>query len=236
MTKETNREQVLKKLNKENNRYQLIHLFLLGCGLLLSIVLWNIFPIIIAYFTSRLSIRKFWNEASEEQSKVWARVSGERATIRQLSYLSDEWHLFNDVTMPTKHVCNHILVGPHGVFLVETRNWVGLIQHGKTNEKVTQTKGVNGKRVTIELDNPIQKTKENIVAVHEFLNKHNLSVTIKGCVYIPNLDANIELDDQEIPVLSHPEVFFKYIDKHPYSANLSLEKIQQISETLKRLI
>lgn len=234
--KESREEVHLNHLNKENRYYLTMHLALLGTGFLMSVMLWSIFPVLIGYLTSQLTIRAYWKEARDEQASLWTRVSGEHATERQLAHLSDDWHLFKDVSFGTNHSekrANHIVIGPHGVFAIETRNWFGHLVPGENANKVKQIIGFEGKKITLELDNPIERTKENIQALKEYLDKQGLAINVKGCVYIPNIETEVALHDNEVPAFSQPEVFFKYIDNFPYSEKLSKETIKQISTLLK---
>ena len=80
------------------------------------------------------------NKAEIIIEKNWqflAGATGEEAVIRVLSKLSDEYYIFNDKTLRlSKSVrwrkyneyvrsaqVDHIIVGPTGVFLIETKNW-----------------------------------------------------------------------------------------------------------------
>ena len=64
----------------------------------------------------------FWMEASSTR-KGW---EGEQRVAWELSRLNDEFLLLNDVTLPgVRGNIDHILVGPTGVFVFETKNYSG---------------------------------------------------------------------------------------------------------------
>ena len=64
----------------------------------------------------------FWMDASSTR-KGW---EGEQRVALELSYLNDEFLLLNDVMLPRgRGNIDHILVGPTGVFVFETKNYSG---------------------------------------------------------------------------------------------------------------
>jgi hypothetical protein len=53
-------------------------------------------------------------------------LEGEQSVASELSYLSDEFLLLNDVMIPgARGNIDHVLVGPTGVFVFETKNYSG---------------------------------------------------------------------------------------------------------------
>ena len=65
----------------------------------------------------------FWME----QSNARKGVQGEESVAWELSYLSHEFLLLNDLMLPgSKGNLDHVVVGPTGVFIVETKNYSGM--------------------------------------------------------------------------------------------------------------
>lgn len=56
---------------------------------------------------------------------------GERRVYSILTHLSDEYHLFNDIMLKTRNgrkmQIDHIVVSPYGIFVIETKNYQGII-------------------------------------------------------------------------------------------------------------
>jgi hypothetical protein len=54
---------------------------------------------------------------------------GERATAEVLRRLPGEWHVLHDVRWPGRARANldHVVIGPGGVFVVDTKNWSGRV-------------------------------------------------------------------------------------------------------------
>ena len=72
-------------------------------------------------------------------------ADGEVATASLLAGLSPEWSAIHDVRWPSRRLANidHILVGPGGIFVIDSKNWSGRItvdgghlrQNGRSREK-----------------------------------------------------------------------------------------------------
>jgi len=62
-----------------------------------------------------------------EQSNTRKGIQGEERVAQELSYLNDEFLLLNDLMLPgSKGNLDHVVVGPTGVFIVETKNYSGM--------------------------------------------------------------------------------------------------------------
>ena len=70
----------------------------------------------------------FWLEAGNTRKGL----EGEQSVASELSYLSDEFLLLNDVMLPGERGnIDHVLIGPTGVFVFETKNYSGkYVCHG----------------------------------------------------------------------------------------------------------
>ena|SRR5438093_10376943 len=68
-----------------------------------------------------------WCEPLDGTVEHEKRYPGEERVAWELSYLSDEFLLLNDVMLPgSKGNLDHVVVGPTGVFIVETKNYSGM--------------------------------------------------------------------------------------------------------------
>lgn len=65
----------------------------------------------------------------KEWDNWWKGKVGEEAVIKSLEPLSDDYLLINDLVLSGRHGnVDHFLVGPNGLFALETKNWSGRIK------------------------------------------------------------------------------------------------------------
>lgn len=119
--------------------------FVLGglCGMLLSPSIWIQFLALLAIATIFVA-SFFWKrrfsaflEEKFRDAKMWHRgYEGERIIGELLDEeLSDKFHVFNDVCFPgRKSNIDHIVVGPSGVFVLNTKNWRGTVAWAEDGE------------------------------------------------------------------------------------------------------
>jgi hypothetical protein len=68
-----------------------------------------------------------------EQARTWQRgAAGERRTARLLHRLTrDGYVVFHDLAVPGSDAnLDHLLIGPTGVFLIDTKQWTGEVRQG----------------------------------------------------------------------------------------------------------
>ena len=71
------------------------------------------------------------------ESRAWRRgYEGERVVGELLEDgLSDKYHIFNDVKFPGRKAnIDHIVVGPSGIFVLNTKNWRGTVAWAEDGE------------------------------------------------------------------------------------------------------
>ena len=172
-----------------------------------------------------------WMEKEIREARVWRRgFEGEKVVAGILeTELSDEYHVFNDVRFPgrTSNI-DHIVVGPSGVFVLNTKNWrgtVGWSADGKTllwngePEKWNSAKGVMADALDV---------RDKLRAL---LNK---DVFVKAILVFPmakvfpKLDASVELQQDDYLVGKR----LKYIDKRHA---LSAKEVGEIAKALLAL-
>jgi hypothetical protein len=104
-------------------------------------------------------------------------AKGEELVARELGFLSDEYTVFHDITIRLPRTAggsanlDHIVVGPNGVFAIETKNW---------SDSVTISNGellYAGQKPTRP---PLEQVKTAANALREFLRlETNLDLSIR---------------------------------------------------------
>lgn len=68
----------------------------------------------------------FWRKGLRRVESYFKGASGEERVATVLDGLSEKWHVFHDFEVGPFHV-DHVVVGPAGVYSVETKNWRGRV-------------------------------------------------------------------------------------------------------------
>jgi hypothetical protein len=66
------------------------------------------------------------DELEKERDSMRKGAAGEKSVAHTLSKFPDEFRVVNDVATPTGNL-DHVVIGPTGVFVIETKNWRGMI-------------------------------------------------------------------------------------------------------------
>ena len=74
------------------------------------------------FAVSAIAVAFWWRRGLLRVESFFKGARGEEAMAGMLARLSDDWHVFHDFEAGSHHV-DHVLVGPAGVFAVETKNW-----------------------------------------------------------------------------------------------------------------
>jgi len=74
------------------------------------------------FAASAIAVAIWWRRGLLRVESFFKGARGEEAMAGLLARLSDDWHVFHDFEAGSHHV-DHVLVGPAGVFAVETKNW-----------------------------------------------------------------------------------------------------------------
>ena len=163
-------------------------------------------------------------------SKVSRGDKGEKLVSSLLEEIKEYKYILNDVTFLNKksemtHQIDHILIHPHGVFVIETKNYYGKISTVK--DETFWIKEVNGEKVTIS--NPLKQNKSHAITIWKIL--HGEYNVIPVVVFVQNNapylgDENvINLDD-----------LLLFIESYPYDHKYQKKTIDKIYKAIHRKI
>ena len=161
-------------------------------------------------------------------SKISRGEKGEKAVRKKLDSISCYHKLLNDVTFindksEMSHQIDHILIHPHGVFVIETKNYFGEIN--VVNGEPYWTKTIKGKIDRIH--NPLKQNKNHVRMVKKILeNKYE---TISLVVFAKNNAPY--LDDENVINLNDLLLF---IDSYPYQKLLNKNEIDKIYQEISK--
>jgi len=153
---------------------------------------------------------------------------GEKAVANALTNgLSDEYYLINGVYLKGRGGdIDHIVLGPSGVYVLETKNWSGkIICHGdqwqRPGKKVNSSPSLQAKYNT-------QKVKKLVDTSPDF---RGLKVWIEGLLVFTNNYADLHLNNPTVTILRLQQLS-SYI-KNQENNRLTNEQIQKIIKQIQ---
>jgi hypothetical protein len=152
---------------------------------------------------------------------------GEKTVINTLTNnLNDEYYLINGAYLKGGGGdIDHIVLGPTGVYVLETKNWSGkIICNG--NQWHRPGKKAKG-NPSLQARHNTQKVKRLIGSSHIF---QRFNIWVEGLLVFTNTNANLTINNPTITVLRVQQLP-DYIKKQKNS-NLTKEQIQQITKHL----
>ena len=161
-------------------------------------------------------------------SKASRGEKGEQLVAEELNKIEAYHQVLNDITFLNKksemtHQIDHILIHPHGVFVIETKNYFGEIRVDK--DKPFWEKIVNGE--VTRISNPLNQNKSHAITVYKILKGEHQVIPV--VVFVKNNAPY--LGDENVINLSDLLLF---IDSYPYKHKITKPTIDKIYNLLKR--
>ena len=120
------------------------------------------------FVASLIAVVAYWRKGLRRVESFFRGARGEERVANVLAALPEGWHVFHDYVAGREHV-DHVVVGPAGVFSMETKSWQG---------RVTTEDGhvlVNG---ALPSRDPIAQAQREADQVSAALKKLGVSVTV----------------------------------------------------------
>ena len=148
----------------------------------------------------------FWMGTSSTR-KGW---EGERRVASELSYLSDEFLLLNDVMLPGgRGNIDHILVGPTGVFVFETKNYSGkYVCYG-------DRWFFQGVRQKYDVSSVSVQAKNNANTLAGLLHTSGFTVDVNPVIVFTHPSVQLWLHHPTVPVLKSGTVCNFLLNQQP---------------------
>ena len=172
----------------------------------------------------------FW-----KKTETWhIGAEGEEAVIRALEHLDSSFRVFHDIVLPgERQNIDHVVVGPAGTFVLETKNLHGII---KCYEDNWSRKKV-GRRGTIypaNIGNPSKQAKRNAVVLKNWLQSENIDVGyIVAVVVFTNEDTKLKLVKPTVKVVHVDDLLGVFNSKSNFK--MTNENIESVSAKLYQL-
>ncbi|NYT04846.1 MAG: NERD domain-containing protein [Methanomicrobiales archaeon] len=131
-----------------------------------------------------------------------AGIRGENAVGSVLSAFDDRWYLFNSVCLPgADGDIDHVLVGPKGVFVLETKNYAGFIacRQDAWYRKVRERWIPLGR-------SPSRQAKYNATVLARFLREKNLGEWVYAVIVFANPAMKSIIEDSTVDIVYRDEL------------------------------
>lgn len=158
-------------------------------------------------------------------------LEGEQRTERILSHLPDHYTVISDLTIHAdgkESQIDHVVVGPTGVFVIETKNLNGIIEGKEEDREFYQHKvGRAGGEYGKPFYNPTKQVGTHVWRVSQFLKEHRIHTWVYGAVFFSNPAARVHVVATKTPVFSYQEGPNRMLDYIVHRDGESLSKEQQ---------
>jgi hypothetical protein len=154
---------------------------------------------------------------------------GEKQVAKLLSNtLSDDYFLLNDLYLRGGGGdIDHIILGPNGLFVLETKNWNGSISCNGDEWKRAGKRNFSG--------SPSRQVKRNTSKIRQIINTNPnlrvLDIWVEGIVVFTNNHASLHLNFPTVPILKLPQLP-NYLTTHRNSRSLSADQIEAIGKEI----
>jgi hypothetical protein len=154
---------------------------------------------------------------------------GEKQVANLLnSKLNDDYYLLNDLYLRNGGGdIDHIVLGPNGVFVLETKNWSGNISCNGDEWQRVGKRNFSG--------SPSRQVKRNAAKIKQIIdanpNFRILGIWVEGLVVFTNNHASIHLNNPTVPILKLPQLT-NHIMNYRSSRNLTREQLEAIGKEI----
>lgn len=161
-------------------------------------------------------------------------ADGEESVIQVLQNLDSSFKIVNDIMLPgDSQNIDHIVIGPNGIFVIETKNHNGIIKCNNdewSREKV----GRRGTVYDASIGNPSKQAKRNAVMLKKWLESENIVVDyIDAVVVFTHEDVELDVNNPTIKVV-HVDDLLNVFKGEP-NFRMTNEKINSITNRLLKL-
>lgn len=190
----------------------------------------------------------FFNSYIKNYTNYKSGLEAEKLVTQSLSTLDDSYFLINDIKLPGSYGnIDHIVLGPNGVFVIETKNYRGQIIC-KGDEWIRRYAG--GLKIGMwglywradkdyDLESPSKQVKRNAVKVKQIIEssqvfKKPLNIWVEGIVVFTNSDTDLKLTNAAVPILKIDELC-DYIKNKESKIIFSTKELESIGAAILRV-
>jgi len=211
-------------------------------GLLSPIVAIVTFVTYFIILVKILSNRSGSGTGSDNKEILAAGIEGELETGKVLSRLPDSYTVFQDVVVTYKgkdSEIDNVVVGPGGVFIVESKAYVGRVIGEMTAQDWVKFKDTPDGAVDRKtFYNPARQVGTHIYRLANYLRSNGADVYVRGIVYFSEPDCTLSISgvDSSVTIYSLASGGDEQMlaDIRRYEPSLNADKIKKVCELMRQ--
>lgn len=159
-------------------------------------------------------------------------AEGEERVAKQLMLLGDRYRVIHDVVLPgMPGNIDHVVLGPNGIFVLETKNHKGFISCNGDSWRQLKI-GRRGTNYFGKIGSPSRQIKKNAVLLSNFIkNRFQLRLYISGLVVFTNEDAKLNLNYPTVAVAKLQRICEEI--RNINADTLNEAKLEELEKTLE---
>jgi len=180
--------------------------------------------------------RKRLEQIAKKNEDYTKGLAGEKLVSQMLKNLGQDNYLINDIMLhrPFGNI-DHILISPHGIFVIETKNWEGYVLCDGDEWKM-HFEG-NFKSIDYPLESLSIRVKGNAAKLSQLIKsklyRDSMNVWVDGIIIFVNSNIKLSIKDSEVSVVN-VENMCKYIQHQTLKTNFSSRDLQSIANFLQK--
>ena len=186
-------------------------------------------------------IRLFINE--DEANILKSGIEGEKRALYILNQLDSNYSIISDLEIEIddkKSQIDSVVVGPNGIFVVETKNVKGYV-YGKEDDQelIIDKVGRKGGSYSNRMYNPCKQVNTHVFRLSKLLKSNGIHQWVQGAVFFSNPETNIDIITDKIPVFAYnrdSDDIVSFIKNYKCEKEISIECHQKIVDLLKNYI
>lgn len=165
-------------------------------------------------------------------------LSGENRGVQLLKGLPADYTVVSDLNLQHngyKSQIDHCVIGPNGIFLIETKNVAGVVSGRRESNQLLHSRKIKGGTLQErELYNPLKQVMGHARTVENILKDAGIAAKVKPMVYFSNsyikLNVNFHRGDAFVPGKSME--MLKYIQKYKCAVLLTTEQQEKAKKAI----
>jgi len=212
--------------------FVLFYFFAFGMGYLLGInrqpySLIMILTFITAFLVSIPLMSRFFEKLERERTSFRKGAAGEAIVGFILEGFPDNYRVIHDLTIPFGNI-DHVVIGPSGVYIIDTKNWKGVVAADGNGELL-----LNGKPTQKPAVRNLTRTIMDIKGKIKVLS--GLDPYVKGLLAFPSARVDAKWGATGPVHCVEDEQLYDYIVENKKGEKLAQNEIESISQAFLAL-